>query len=97
VFDDDTTKQRWGVECTARFSCLAGTHPCDAGKRCAWNGQETGYCCRTPVPGNPETDLCVGDADCPAGKVCSYGTDNLLMCQDPERGDDTCERPPGGE
>jgi bacillolysin len=97
VFDDQTTKTRWGIDCKARHSCLANKAPCSEGKRCAWNGEATGYCCRTPRPGNEQTDLCIADSDCPAGKVCSYGRDDLLFCQDPEAGDDTCERPPGGE
>lgn len=95
VLDDETTKSRWDVECAPHLSCLANRNPCGEGKRCEWNGQTTGYCCRTPRPGT-DADLCVGDTDCPAGKVCSYGRDNLLYCQDPERGDDSCERPPAG-
>jgi bacillolysin/thermolysin len=93
VVDAKTAKSRWNITCDPpRVSCVDNGTTCTDGKVCAWNGQSTGYCCRVAEVGE---QLCLGDAECPQGQVCTAGPDDMLYCRPPVSGDDTCERPPG--
>jgi Zn-dependent metalloprotease len=93
VFDEKTAKSRWNVTCRTNRSCVADGTTCADGRACAWNGEKTGYCCRTAETSDR---LCFVDSECPSGQVCTQGSDNLLTCQSPVSGDETCERPPEG-